>query len=113
MQDVVDESGMSFGAVYRYFRIKNDIVMAISLEAIGTVETVIREGVQAGRPVADLMAVRLRALLTLEHQAGPGPGDARREAFRRGVVPYRARRHTADGTARPISRLAPRPSRSR
>ncbi|WP_018801126.1 TetR/AcrR family transcriptional regulator [Salinispora arenicola] len=66
MQDVVDESGMSFGAVYRYFRTKNDIVMAISLEAISMIETVVRDGVQAGRPVADLMAKLPRALLTLE-----------------------------------------------
>ena len=66
MQDVVDESGMSFGAVYRYFRTKNDIVMAISLEAISMIETVVRDGVQAGHPVADLMATLPRALLTLE-----------------------------------------------
>lgn len=66
MQDVVDESGLSFGAVYRYFRTKNDIVMAISLEAIGVIETVVRDGVQAGRPVADLLATLPGALLDLE-----------------------------------------------
>lgn len=66
MQDVVDESGLSFGAVYRYFRTKNDIVMAISLEAIGVIETVVRDGVQAGRPVADLLATLPGSLLDLE-----------------------------------------------
>ncbi|WP_369199530.1 TetR/AcrR family transcriptional regulator [Streptomyces sp. PU-14G] len=37
MQDVLRESGLSAGAVYRYFRSKDEIVAAVAREALGTI----------------------------------------------------------------------------
>ncbi len=35
MQDVLRESGLSVGAVYRYFRSKNELIVAVAQEALG------------------------------------------------------------------------------
>ena len=63
MQDVINEAGLSPGAVYRYFRSKDDIIVAISLEAMALVETVVREGLESGRLVGPLIADLPAALL--------------------------------------------------
>ncbi|RJO69945.1 TetR/AcrR family transcriptional regulator [Nocardia panacis] len=41
MQDVFAESGLSAGAVYRYFKSKDDLIAAIAAETIGTLGTTI------------------------------------------------------------------------
>ncbi|MDA2807730.1 TetR/AcrR family transcriptional regulator [Nocardiopsis suaedae] len=63
MQDVIDEAGLSPGAVYRYFRSKDEIIIAISLEAIGSVERVVQEALREHRSVPDLV-VGLPAAIT-------------------------------------------------
>lgn len=56
MQDVIAEAGLSVGAVYRYFKSKNDLVEAIAEQyssRIGTaLEAVLAE---PGRPLVDVM----------------------------------------------------------
>ncbi|MBO8192650.1 TetR/AcrR family transcriptional regulator [Streptomyces oryzae] len=39
MQDVLKESGLSAGAVYRYFRSKEEIIAAVAAEALETIRT--------------------------------------------------------------------------
>ena len=56
MQDVIDEAGLSPGAVYRYFRSKDAIIVAISLDAMGLVETAVRAAVDDRLPLPDLIA---------------------------------------------------------
>lgn len=63
MQDVIDEVGLSPGAVYRYFRSKDEIIMAISLDAMGLIETVVREALTAPRPVPELVSMLPAALV--------------------------------------------------
>lgn len=63
MHDVINEAGLSPGAVYRYFRSKDDMIVAISLEAMALVETVVREGLDSGRPLGPLIADLPAALL--------------------------------------------------
>ncbi|MGI8681460.1 MAG: TetR/AcrR family transcriptional regulator [Mycobacteriales bacterium] len=66
MQDVLAASGLSAGAVYTYFRGKEDIVQAIALEAITEVATVLRPLVDAPGAPAPLYDVMAAAVMTLE-----------------------------------------------
>jgi len=69
MQDLIQEAGLSVGAVYRYFRSKNEIIVAIAGTVVGNVQEHI-DGVAARRlPLADSMSLVLDAV---ELQLGPG-----------------------------------------
>ena len=69
MQDLIQEAGLSVGAVYRYFKSKDEIIVAIAGTVVGNVQEHI-DGVAARRlPLADSMALVLEAI---EHQLGPG-----------------------------------------
>jgi AcrR family transcriptional regulator len=62
MQDVFRESGLSAGAVYRYFKTKDDLVQAISAEVSGPVIAIIESALaQDPVPGADEIAGRLAA----------------------------------------------------
>ncbi len=70
MQDILAEADISTGALYRYFRGKNEIMMAIAGEVITQVLTDVTPSLAADPPpaVADL----LRAVLTeVERHLGP------------------------------------------
>lgn len=67
MQDVIGEAGLSPGAVYRYFRSKDEIIIAISLDAIGSVQSLVRGALATHQPVADLVAGLPRAIAGLDH----------------------------------------------
>lgn len=67
IQDVIDEAGMSPGAVYRYFRTKDEIIAAISLNATATVETAVRDALRTRQPLSSLFADLPRALAGLDH----------------------------------------------
>ncbi len=61
MQDVLKESGLSAGAVYRYFASKEDIIAAIAEEAVGA----IREAFESDDddvPLAEMIHRALRAV---------------------------------------------------
>ena len=69
MQDLIQEAGLSVGAVYRYFKSKNEIIVAIAGTVVGNVQEHI-DGVAARRlPLADSMSLVLDAV---ELQLGPG-----------------------------------------
>jgi TetR/AcrR family transcriptional regulator, transcriptional repressor of aconitase len=81
MQDVFRESGLSAGAVYRYFKSKNDLVQAITAEERGPITAVI-ESALARDPVpgADEIAGRMAA--ALQERSGPdGPARAAPSAW--------------------------------
>ncbi|MGW0826967.1 TetR/AcrR family transcriptional regulator [Streptomyces sp. NPDC002845] len=67
IQDVIDEAELSPGAVYRYFRSKDDIIVAISLEAVGVVQAVVRDALRTHRPLAELVAELPLAIAELDH----------------------------------------------
>lgn len=50
MQDVLKESGLSAGAVYRYFRSKDEIIAAVAQETLSTVRATFDEMAGAGEP---------------------------------------------------------------
>lgn len=50
MQDVLEESGLSAGAVYRYFRSKDEIIEALALAVLGDVGGTFDEAVTAEPP---------------------------------------------------------------
>lgn len=66
MQDVIGEAGLSPGAVYRYFRSKDEIIIAISMDAIGSVQALVRDALRTHQPIADLVAGLPRAIAHLD-----------------------------------------------
>jgi AcrR family transcriptional regulator len=68
MQDILAESGLSAGAVYRYFPGKSDIIEAIATEAIGGVANLIldQDWASAPPPLATLLSDVLSALDSLD-----------------------------------------------
>jgi AcrR family transcriptional regulator len=70
MQDVVVESGLSMGAVYRYFKSKDDLVQAIAEEVVGMLVGEIDHLIDA-RPLPPLTEVLDGVLAVVEAQAGP------------------------------------------
>lgn len=72
LQDVFRESGLSAGAVYRYFKSKNDLVQAITAEERGPVTAVIESALaQDPVPGADEIAGLAAALQELSGPDGP------------------------------------------
>ncbi len=67
MQDVIDEAGLSPGAVYRYFRSKDEIIAAIALRSMGMIEATVRESLETHRPLTEVVAELPRAFSTLDH----------------------------------------------
>jgi AcrR family transcriptional regulator len=70
MQDVVVESGLSMGAVYRYFKSKDDLIQAIAEEVVGMLVGEIDHLVDA-RPLPPLTEVLDGVLAVVEAQTGP------------------------------------------
>lgn len=66
MQEVIDEAGLSPGAVYRYFRSKDEIIIAIATDAMGLVEGVVREALAQQRPLDELVGALPSAFLVRE-----------------------------------------------
>ena len=48
MQDLVEEAGMSSGAVYRYFPSKDAVIEAIAAENLAQVVTVLKQAIEGG-----------------------------------------------------------------
>ena len=69
MQDLIQEAGLSVGAVYRYFKSKNDIIAAIASTVVGGIQEHI-DGVASRRlPLTDAMSLVLDGV---EEQLGEG-----------------------------------------
>ncbi|WP_433298212.1 TetR/AcrR family transcriptional regulator [Actinoplanes sp. CA-030573] len=69
MQDLIQEAGLSVGAVYRYFRSKNEIIAAIASTVVGGIQQNIDEVAARRLPLIDSMALCLEQV---EAQLGPG-----------------------------------------
>jgi AcrR family transcriptional regulator len=69
MQDVITEAGLSVGAVYRYFKSKNDLISAIAEEAIGGAGEIFA-ALAATDPPLPLPEVLERTLAYVDRQAG-------------------------------------------
>lgn len=70
MQDVIAEAGLSVGAVYRYFKSKNDIITAIAEEVIGGAAAMFESLAEQEPPLAPIDAYE-RALEYIDTQIGP------------------------------------------
>lgn len=72
MADVIREAGLSAGAVYGYFRSKNDIIRAIADRSIGEVAHLLHDLVERAEPVhpADAIGVFLRQIALLSEESG-------------------------------------------
>jgi TetR/AcrR family transcriptional regulator, transcriptional repressor of aconitase len=72
MQDLFGESGLSSGAVYRYFASKDDVIVAIAEENMREVVAMIHDaaGSQPGRPVGTVLADILTMLPAKDAQDG-------------------------------------------
>ncbi|GAA0817089.1 TetR/AcrR family transcriptional regulator [Spirilliplanes yamanashiensis] len=69
MQDLVREAGLSVGAVYRYFRSKEDIVSAIADEVVGSLDAAL--ALDAARQPPTLAEAIEHVLRTVDKQLGP------------------------------------------
>ncbi|WP_203710001.1 TetR/AcrR family transcriptional regulator [Asanoa siamensis] len=70
MQDVIAEAGLSVGAVYRYFKSKNDLITAIAESVIGDASTMFEELARHEPPLSPTEAVE-RAVTFVERETGP------------------------------------------
>jgi AcrR family transcriptional regulator len=70
MQDVIDEAGLSVGAVYRYFASKNDLITTIAETVIGRADQLLAE-VAAQETPPTLVDAMERALEFVDEQTGP------------------------------------------
>ena len=70
MQDVFTESGLSAGAVYRYFPSKNAIVAAIAQEKVGDIIGSIDQIIEAD-PALPLDELLARVLAVIDANTGP------------------------------------------
>ena len=72
MQDVIAEAGLSVGAVYRYFKSKNEIIDAIAAQYSETIGAVLEQVVtDPARPLIDAMSA---AFDVMDETVGPdGP----------------------------------------
>lgn len=66
MQDVIAEAGLSPGAVYRYFRSKDEMIIAISLDAIGSVQALVRDALRTHQPIVELVTGLPRTITDLD-----------------------------------------------
>ncbi|GJF28831.1 hypothetical protein KNE206_15310 [Kitasatospora sp. NE20-6] len=82
MQDLLRESGLSAGAVYRYFASKDEIVAAIAGECFRQVRAAFADAARAvPPPTPDILLPRV--LTTVFEQASP---DGDRRAFARLII---------------------------
>src|SRR3954452_7869588 len=80
MADVIAESGLSAGAVYRYFPGKADLVRATAERALGQVGGTVEELLASGEAIDPVTALE-RVLETVERMATSGPTDLSRIAL--------------------------------
>ena len=128
MADVIRESGLSAGAVYGYFKSKEEIVAAIAEDALSTVDELFERILADDRPLTPLAAleatidhvVKVAEAARRRRHPGRGPGLERGAAQRRrswrpraastascATTSWRspaARRPTARSTRTPIPR---------
>jgi AcrR family transcriptional regulator len=72
MQDVISEAGLSVGAVYRYFRSKNEIIAAIAEQYAGQVGgTLVDLADDPGRSLLDAMQAAVEVIEANTGEAGP------------------------------------------
>src|SRR5690606_6028432 len=72
MQDVFTESGMSAGAVYRYFKSKNEIVAALASQTVVPVRAVLTAGVRADPLPTPAELIRTVAEEVIRHSGPEG-----------------------------------------
>jgi AcrR family transcriptional regulator len=70
MQDVITEAGLSVGAVYRYFKSKNELITEIAETVIDSADEVFA-GITAYDPPLPLVDTMDRALDFIDTQTGP------------------------------------------
>jgi AcrR family transcriptional regulator len=71
MQDLIREAGLSVGAVYRYFKSKNEIINAIADGVAGGVTRRLEE-IAAAEPPLPLAEAMSRVLEIIDTEVGPG-----------------------------------------
>ncbi|MEV4631274.1 TetR/AcrR family transcriptional regulator [Micromonospora sp. NPDC049523] len=70
MQDVISEAGLSVGAVYRYFKSKNELITSIAETVINSADQLFVE-ITKHDPPLPLVAAMDRALIFVDGQTGP------------------------------------------
>ncbi|MER5739223.1 MULTISPECIES: TetR/AcrR family transcriptional regulator [unclassified Streptomyces] len=82
MQDVLAEAGLSAGAVYRYFRSKDELIQAIAEETFASVRGAFVEATASNPPpTPDVLVVRVMTIVLEERITG-----ADRQAFARLII---------------------------
>jgi TetR/AcrR family transcriptional regulator, transcriptional repressor of aconitase len=73
MQDVFRESGLSAGAVYRYFKSKDELIREISASALGQISAVAENALNE-EPTPGLDEIAVRVATAVQELSGPdGP----------------------------------------
>ncbi|MFI6324121.1 TetR/AcrR family transcriptional regulator [Nonomuraea sp. NPDC050556] len=70
MQDVIKESGLSAGAIYRYFKSKDDIIAALAARTAGSLDRLLEE-ITAQEPMPPLEEILGQYAAAVVDNAGP------------------------------------------
>lgn len=112
MQDLVEEAGMSSGAVYRYFPSKDAVIEAIAAENLAQVVTVLEQAIDSGASPPAAIATVLE-FVTIRHAEDGFAAIALlvwSEALRNPTLAA----HLGDATASALAALGdPKPRRGR
>jgi AcrR family transcriptional regulator len=76
MQDVVRESGLSVGAIYTYFKGKDDLFLATCDIASGRGLGELATRLASGRTVAERLAIAIAFYFDTAEETAAGPGNA-------------------------------------
>ncbi len=76
IQDVVNECGLSVGAIYTYFKGKEDLFLATCDLASGRGLGELAARIATGRTVADRLAIAVGFYFDSAEESAAGPGDA-------------------------------------
>ncbi|WP_433194034.1 TetR/AcrR family transcriptional regulator [Nocardia sp. CA-107356] len=96
MQDIFSESGLSAGAVYRYFKSKNDIIAALATETTVELRAAMTRAIRSDPLPTPAQLIRLIAEQVVERSGPEGPVRLAPQAWALALVHAEAAEYVKD-----------------
>lgn len=97
MQDIFSESGLSAGAVYRYFKSKDDIIAALATEATVEVRTAMTNALRSDPLPTPAQLIQVIAEHVVERSGPDGPVRLAPQAWALALIDPKAAEYVKDG----------------